>query len=306
MTWEGGGPSVVEPDLDTGIIETDVTAPSDASPGTYTVTATCSLDASITASATFTVLTGSENPGGTTEYYPAVELDPAEGPAGTSPVSVAGSEFNCLGVDLLWDGEPLDAAAATDGGEFATQVAVPTDAAEGQYTVRAQCAADPGTGAEATFTVTGAGEVPGTVTEPGVTDPGDTDPGITDPGDTDPGITDPGDTDPGITDPDDTDPGDTNPDGRNPPTTTTATPVGWVVGPSAVGVLLLAALGFGLLRHGHRGPRWVHEHISARLRPAAGSADVAEPPDPGPATHTVRLEPHPDNAGVQSIEEEPR
>ncbi|MGG8407836.1 hypothetical protein ACM614_15035 [Streptomyces sp. 12297] len=146
VTWEGGGPSVVEPDLDTGIIETDVTAPSDASPGTYTVTATCSLDASITASATFTVLTGSENPGGTTEYYPAVELDPAEGPAGTSPVSVAGSEFNCLGVDLLWDGEPLDAAAATDGGEFATQVAVPTDAAEGQYTVRAQCAADPGTG----------------------------------------------------------------------------------------------------------------------------------------------------------------
>ncbi|MER7466590.1 hypothetical protein [Streptomyces sp. NPDC097981] len=82
-----------------------------------------------------------------------------------------------------------------------------------------------------------------------------------------------------------------------------AVPVGLVVGSSLLGVALLAGLGGAFLTHRHRGPRWVHGHISSRLRPTAAATEVAEPSDSGPPTHSVRLEPHPD-PGDQTVEED--
>ncbi|MFE3581088.1 hypothetical protein [Streptomyces vinaceus] len=61
--------------------------------------------------------------------------------------------------------------------------------------------------------------------------------------------------------------------------------------------------GFVFLSHGHRGPRWVRDHVGSRLRPAPAATDVAEPSGTGPPTRSVRLEPQPD-PGDQTLKEE--
>ncbi|RSS80687.1 hypothetical protein [Streptomyces sp. WAC06614] len=101
--------------------------------------------------------------------------------------------------------------------------------------------------------------------------------------------------DPNVPDPPDPNlpnPPDSNPDGSS------AVPVGWVVGPSLLGVGLLAAVGAAMLSHRQRGPRWVHGHVSARLRPHSATTAVDGPPG-----HAVRLQPRAD-PGEQTVQEE--
>ncbi|AOR34649.1 hypothetical protein BFF78_29570 [Streptomyces fodineus] len=82
----------------------------------------------------------------------------------------------------------------------------------------------------------------------------------------------------------------------------TSTPVGWVVGPSAFGAVLLAvAAASVLLNHRHPGPRWVRKHISTKPRPGAETAALHQQPGTGSANRTVRFEPHAD-PGDQSLE----
>ncbi|WLW58089.1 hypothetical protein [Streptomyces sp. YU58] len=74
----------------------------------------------------------------------------------------------------------------------------------------------------------------------------------------------------------------------------TATPVGWVVGPSVFVALLLLALLFSLVSHRQRGLRWGRGHIHTALRPGAGTAELRQGRDGGSVSLSVRLEPHPD------------
>ncbi|MFD7835492.1 hypothetical protein [Streptomyces sp. NPDC059761] len=360
VTWEGSdNPSVVKADA-AGEFDTDVTVPSDASPGSYVVTALCTVNSKLEATATFQVTpepgptalaldpaegavqtsvtaTGSgfggctaddgqagtvtlswdgnplpdvtpaevtvDGDAFTAEFavpsdtdaadhtvtatcvgyeqisaeqrftvttapgpQPEVTLDPPALPFGGGSVTVSGSGFNCPEVALSWDGEEWDTVAPAEDGAFDTGFEVTPDTGGASYTVRAQCTDDPGVGAEAAFTVTGSGPVPPTPTPPT--------------------------PDPPTPTPDPT-----------PDATPVTVPVGLVVGSSLLGAALLALAGSAFLSHRHRGPRWVHEHVSSRLRPAPAATDVAEPSETGPPTRSVRLEPHPD-PGDQTLKEE--
>ncbi|MET9881676.1 hypothetical protein ABZZ20_00690 [Streptomyces sp. NPDC006430] len=295
LRWDNSPVEAVAPEqltVEDGTFTAGLPVPDDAAPGVHTITAVCVGYGEISAEAPFTV-----TPGAGTEQNPTVTLDPTSGPAGTARVTVSGSGFNCSTVDLLWDGEPLDTHAVSDDGTFTAALGIRPGAAEGDYTLLARCTAEPEQAAEATFSVTGP-------TRPGGTEPGGTQPGGTQPGQTEPGGTQPGQTDPGGADPGRTDPGDSTPIDVTPHSTNTTTPVGWVVGPSLLGVLLLAAAGFVFLSRAHRGPRWVHEHVSAQIRPTTAMTDLTEPDrDTDRPTRTVRLEPHED-PGDQTFEEE--
>ncbi|MFI5801081.1 hypothetical protein [Streptomyces sp. NPDC051677] len=74
----------------------------------------------------------------------------------------------------------------------------------------------------------------------------------------------------------------------------TAIPVGWMVGPSVFGAVLLLALLFFLVNHHQRGPRWVRDHIGTALRSGSRTVGLRERRDGGSVNRTVRLEPHPD------------
>ncbi|WP_327130540.1 hypothetical protein OG311_03320 [Streptomyces sp. NBC_01343] len=360
VTWEGDdNPSVVTAGAD-GEFETDVTVPSDATPDSHKVTARCTVNSKVRATADFQVtadtgptalvLDPADGPAGTsvavtgsgfdgctgdggeagsvtltwdggplpgatlaevpvdrgafaaefavpsdadaTDHtvaatcagyeqvsaeqrftvtgapvsQPEVKVDPASLPFGGGSATVSGSGFNCPEVALSWEGEQWDTVAPDEDGAFDTGFQVAPDAAEASYTVRAECTDDPGVGAEAAFSVTGEDPVTPTPTPPTPTPPTPTPTPTPDP-------------------------------------TPDTVPVGLVVGSGLLGAALLALAGYAFLGHRHHGPRWVHDHVSSRLRPAPAATDVAEPSETGPPTRSVRLEPHPD-PGEQTLREE--
>ncbi|MGW8781409.1 hypothetical protein ACWGNM_25600 [Streptomyces sp. NPDC055796] len=360
VTWEGGGdPSVVTADAG-GEFETEVTVPADAAAGSHEITALCTVNSKLRATADFEVtantgptdlalepaegpvgtsvaVTGSGFDGCTTDSgeagavtlawdgnplpdvappetpvdggaftaefavpsdaqpsdhtvtatcagdeqvsaeqsftvtaapgpRPEVRLDPPSLPFGGGSVAVSGSGFNCPEVALSWEGEQWDTVTPAEDGTFDTGFEVTPDTGEASYTVRAECTDDPGAGAEAAFAVTGGGPVPPTPTPPTPTPPTPT----------------------------------PNP---TPEPTPGTVPVGFVVGSSLLGAALLALAGYAFLGHRHHGPRWVHDHVGSRLRPAPAATDVAEPSETGPPTRSVRLEPHPD-PGDRTLKEE--
>ncbi|MGW2420142.1 hypothetical protein ACWC0C_12960 [Streptomyces sp. NPDC001709] len=197
------------------------------------------------------------------EGRPVLVLNPTAGEPGTA-VTATGSGFNCSKVDVVWDDNDTALAVTTVAGDgtFATDFQVPAGAPRATHTVRAACTPGSGTSAETGFTVTSVG--PNT--------------------------------------------SGTNGTGTPTPAPTTAptphsTPVAWVVAPSAFAAALLAlAAASVLLNHRHPGPRWVRKHISTQPRPGVGTADLRKQADTGPATRTVRLEPHAD-PGDQSLNE---
>lgn len=227
----------------------------------------------------------------------------------------------------------LTGADVLSEGTFAARFAVPADSAKTTYTVRAECAQEPYASDDADFTVTGTptdgtetgggnggnggngggntgettdgttgdttggtsgGTTGGTTgdttggTDGGTT--GDTTGGTT--GGTDGGTG--GGTDGGTTDGTSggTGGGDTGGTGGTHGGGTT--PVGLVIGPSALAAVLLLAGLFALANHRHRGPRWVRDHVRTTLRPGAGRADLYEHRDARSPDRTVRLEPHTD------------
>ncbi|WP_158710094.1 hypothetical protein [Streptomyces katrae] len=199
---------------------------------------------------------------------PEVTLDPPSLPFGGGSVAVSGSGFDCPEVALSWEGEQWGTVAPAEDGTFDTGFDVTPDTGEASYTVRAECTDDTGAGAEAAFAVTGAGPVPPTPTPPTPT-PTPSTPTPT----------------------------------PSPEPAPVTVPVGLLVGSVLLGAALLALAGSAYLSHRHRGPRWVHDHVSSRLRPAPAATDVAEPSETGPPTRSVRLEPHPD-PGDQTLKEE--
>ncbi|MEU9305887.1 hypothetical protein [Streptomyces sp. NPDC048269] len=282
LAWDGSPLPVAPPaeiTVEGGSFTAEVAVPSDADPEDHKVEATCVGYEQVSAEAPFNV---TDEP----ESQPEITLDPTSAPTGGDPVfvSVAGSGFDCSRVELLWDGEQRDTADAADDGTFTAQLEVPSDTSEAEYAVRGQCAEDPDVGAETVFTVTGPGPVPSS--SPSPTPPDTTSPP---PDPTTPVPTPDADADT------DTDT-DTNANAGT-------VPVGLIVGSGLLGAALLAAAGYVFLTPRSRGPRWVHDHISSRLRPAPAATDVAEYSDTGPPTHSVRLEPHPD-PGDQTLKEE--
>ncbi|MEV5968955.1 hypothetical protein [Streptomyces sp. NPDC051921] len=310
-------------------------------PGTYTLRAACSADASIYADAPFVV----EKP--THTANPALALSKEKGAVGDT-VQAKGTGFTCPDVRLQWDEEKQLATAAVDsGGTFAAQFTVPDGSEEGARTVRAVCTTPPDQYADAPFTVTpkGGGTDNGGTdnggtdnggtdnggtdnggtddggtdnggtddggtdnggTDDGGTDNGGTDDGGTDNGGTDNGGTDNGGTDNGGTDNGGTDNGGTDNGGGGGGSGGSATPVGVVVGSTSGLAFALAAAALVYFGRLHRGPRWVHKHVSTALRPATGATELTEDRAPGePPTHTTRLDPHPD-PGRQTLDEEER
>ncbi|MEU6863926.1 hypothetical protein ABZ924_11720 [Streptomyces sp. NPDC046876] len=165
LSWDGSPGLEVEPDpagIGQGGFTAEFDVPADTAAGDYTVTAQCVDDDTVNAVARFTVEAGpGPSPPSST---PRVALDPAEGPAGTSPVRVSGSGFDCREADVLWDGGSVETVSVDDDGTFATEFAVAAGEAEEQHTVRAQCADDAGVGDDEVFTVTAPG--PGPVPPP--------------------------------------------------------------------------------------------------------------------------------------------
>ncbi|MEW2414496.1 hypothetical protein AB0953_12330 [Streptomyces sp. NPDC046866] len=269
LSWDGIPALEVDPDpagIEQGGFTAEFDVPADTAAGGYTVTAQCGDDDTIRAEAPFTVEPGR---GPSPPSTPDVALDPAEGPAGTSPVRMSGSGFDCREVDVLWDGGSMETVGVDDDGTFTAEFAVPADGAEDRHTVRAQCTDDAAAGAEAGFTVTAPGPNPT------------------------PNPTPDGTTTPVPTPEPDPDPDDT-------------VPVGLVVGSSLLGAGLLAAAGLALLGRRPRGPRWVRGHVSARLRPLPAATAVTDTrEDRGSGTRTVRLEPHAD-PGERTVTEEDR
>ncbi|MEU9255010.1 hypothetical protein AB0D66_24550 [Streptomyces sp. NPDC048270] len=248
----------------------DVVVPADTAAGEHTVTAVCDRDDRIVATAAFTVADSAAEP--------AVSVAPTEGEAGTAQPVVSGSGFDCPEVELLWDGAVVALSAVAEEGAFATAIEVPAEEAAGVHALLVQCTGDPGRSAETVFTVTGSGPSPEPSQEPSPTDTGL----VPSPNPPTPGPPTPG------------------PPTPNPHSGGGTAPVGWVVGSGLLGAGLLAAAGAAFLAHRHRGPRWVHEHVSTRPRPSPGTTRVTGPPG-----HRVRLEPRAD-PGEQTVQEEDR
>ncbi|MFJ9578249.1 hypothetical protein ACIRQF_18010 [Streptomyces sp. NPDC101191] len=232
----------------------------------------------------------------------------------------------------------------SERGHFSYRETVPPNTTPDTYTFRAACSGDASRYADAPLTVTPTGggtdtggtdtggtdtggtDTGGTDTggtDTGGTDTGGTDTGGTDTGGTDTGGTDTGGTDTGGTDTGGTDTGGTDTGGTDTGGTDTggtgtggdsgggggggsATPVGVVVGSTSGAALALAAAAAAYFGRLHRGPRWVHKHVRAALRPATGATQLTEDRASGePPTHTTRLDPHPD-PGRQTLHEEER
>ncbi|MBT2545207.1 hypothetical protein J7E99_32015 [Streptomyces sp. ISL-44] len=269
LLWDGSAIGSAEVATGADGFTADITVPADATPEAHDVRAVCDRDDRIVATAPFTVDGGGSLP---PDQDPVVTLVPDEGQAGTAQPLLSGSGFNCSSVDLLWDGGTLGSSEVSEAGTFETRVQVAADEPTGDHAMLVRCASDPGQAAEASFTVTAPGPSP----EPETTGPGPTPSPV-------PSPVPPTPVPPTLT------PGDQS-----------STPVGWVVGSSLLGVGLLAAAGAAMLSHRQRGPRWVHEHVSTRLRPSPGTTDVIGPPG-----HSVRLEPRTD-PGEQTVQEEDR
>ncbi|MGQ4390046.1 hypothetical protein [Streptomyces sp. SAS_270] len=318
--WDGGnvGGFTTETQADAAF---DVPAKADA--GSHTVTAVC--DNGVSGKAPFTVTptdsgdgSGPTTPppgdghgttpppedghGTTPPPAPAIKVDPSEAERGTT-ISVDGSGFD----DCYTDDTPGSVDVSVDDtsistkdidpetGGFNVKIDVGSTATAGTHTVTATCN-DPSTiYAHTTFSVT---DTTTNGTDTGGNNTGGTnDSGGTNGGDT--GGTNGGDT--GGT-------GGGNTGGANAGTTgggthggDTSTPVGWVVGPSLFGALLLLGALIPLINHRQRGPRWARNHIRTSLRSTPGTADLREQHDSGSVNRTVRLEPHMD-PGDQSLE----
>ncbi|UQX04522.1 hypothetical protein [Streptomyces sp. RerS4] len=276
LAWDGSALAAVTPTeitVEEGGFTAAFVVPSDAEASDATdhaVTATCVGYEQVSAEQRFTVTTtvpGSE---------PEVSLDPASMEPGGGSVAMSGSGFDCPEVALLWEGEEWGTVATVEGGTFDARFDVSPDAAEASYTVRAECTDDRGVGAEAVFTVTGLAPVPTPTTPTPNPTPTTPDPNPVPSPDTDP---------------------DANPESVD-------VPVGLVVGAGLLGAALLALAGSAFLGHRRRGPRWVHDHLSSRPRPAPAATDVTEPSETGgPPTRSIRLEPHPD-PGDQTLQED--
>ncbi|WP_264201255.1 hypothetical protein [Streptomyces antimicrobicus] len=316
LYWEGEPVGSAEAARGADGFTADLTVPADEGPGEREVRAVCDRDDRFVATAYFTVVDSEPSP---PAEEAAVTLTPSEGEAGAAEPLASGSGFNCSNVDLLWDDEPLGSSEVSEEGTFEATLRIATDMPAGDHVLLARCTADPGTTAEATFTVTPTAATP---TDPDSTDPAPNPPEPPDPtvplppdpnvpNPPDPNVPNPPDPpdppDPNVPDVDPADPD--APDPPDPPDPNVpdvdlntdaggTVPVAWVVGPGLVGVGLLAAAGAALLAHRQRGPRWVHEHVRARLRPHTPTTDVEGPPG-----HSVRLEPRPD-PGEQTVREE--
>ncbi|MFD0368909.1 hypothetical protein [Streptomyces sp. NPDC127114] len=273
---------------ETGTFSEQITLADDIEPGDHRIRAVCVGYPGVSAEAPF-VVTGT-----TTEANPVLTVAPEQDVAGAT-ATVTGTGFTCTEAQLLWDGSEQLATATVDGsGDLGAAITVPDDAAEGAHTIRAVCVDYPEQYADAPFTVTPTG---------GGTDNGGTDNGGTDNGGTDNGGTDNGGTDNGGTDTGGTDTGGTDTGGGSGGSGGgSSTPVGVVVGGTSGAALALAAAALVYFGRLHRGPRWVHKHIRATLRPATGATALTETRQPGdPPTHTTRLDPHAD-PGRQRLE----
>ncbi|WP_093781771.1 hypothetical protein [Streptomyces sp. yr375] len=216
---------------------------------------------------------------------PDIALDPTSGSSGTS-VTVTGSGFPCSEVSVSWDDgdELVTGAKVSTEGDFEEDFDVPEGSSATTHTVRAACtqSADEYY-SDADFTVTG--------TESNSPSPGDSSNGGTESDGTNRESNGTGNGTTGATDPGAIG-GTGGGDGGG-----TAMPVGWVVGPSVFGALLLLGLLSSLMNHRQRGPRWVRDHISTALRSGSagsGTVELRERRDSDSANRTVRLEPHPD------------
>ncbi|MEU4352303.1 hypothetical protein [Streptomyces sp. NPDC023838] len=276
-------------------VPTDATA---ATVGPHDVTARCYKGAYATGATTSTsYATGTFTV--TAPADPEIILHPTEGAPETS-VTVSGSGFNCSYVDVAWDDTQLTGADVTsDAKTITTEFSVPTGSAETTHTVRAACTDYPDRSATADFTVTGSG-TNGTGTT-GETDNGSTTGNTT--GETNGSTTgnttgntngDSSGNTTGSTNGDTNGTGNVTGDTNGTNHGSTTIPTGWVVGPSLFGTLLLLAALVSLLNRRHRGPRWVHDHIRAALRPGAGTVALQERRDTGSANRAIRLEPHAD------------
>jgi len=177
ISFGGGTPTAVGTD-DNGLINASYTIPAAATPGVKTVTGT---SGSVTASTTFTVLPR------------VLTLTPSSGPGGTR-VMLTGSTMTHGGEILAGnldfnssDWNPAKISIDSAGTIFPTTLSVPTGLAPGTYTVQATdnggliaygqftvtkptITLNPTTGAiNTSFTVTGAGWLPGTITGSTVT-----------------------------------------------------------------------------------------------------------------------------------------
>ncbi|MFJ9806957.1 hypothetical protein ACIRTB_01770 [Streptomyces sp. NPDC101158] len=341
VSFDGTGVGGAVYDPDTQELDGSLTVPQDASPGTHPVTVTCAPEGT-SASASFTVTGGPD--GGTTTTDPppaedpALTLTPDHGSIG-DVIAVQGSGFAVCSprtVDLyIVDGPGIATGLpVSERGTFSYRETVPPNTTPDTYTFRAACSGDASRYADASLTVTptdggtdtGGTDTGGTDTggtDTGGTDTGGTDTGGTDTGGTDTGGTDTGGTDTGGTDTGGTDTGGTDTGGTDTGGTDTggtgtggdsgggggggsATPVGVVVGSTSGAALALAAAAAAYFGRLHRGPRWVHKHVRAALRPATGATQLTEDRASGePPTHTTRLDPHPD-PGRQTLHEEER
>ncbi|MBD0741415.1 hypothetical protein BG418_07925 [Streptomyces sp. CBMA152] len=282
LTWDGS-PLAVDPPTELTVADGSFTAkasvPSDADPtADHTVRAVCAGYPELAAEAHFKVTSPSPQPspptppptplGPSPTSNPHLTLDPTSLSTSGGSVEASGSGFNCPQVELSGDGQAVETVDTAADGTFDAQLSVQADSAEGRHTVRAQCATQTDVADEAVFTVTGDGPVP----SPPTPNPTTIVP---------------------------------NPTPNPSPGLDNAVPVGMVVGSSLFGVALLAAVGSAFFIRHHRSRGWAQGHIRCRLRPTtAPTTEVAEPPDSGPPTHSVRLEPHAD-PGDQTVEEDP-
>ncbi|RSS56378.1 hypothetical protein, partial [Streptomyces sp. WAC06614] len=168
LSWEGTGIGTAEAERGADGFTTGITVPATEGTGERAVRAVCDRDDRYVATAYFTVVDTEPPP---SEEEPALTLTPTEGQAGAAELLASGSGFNCSTVDLLWDDEPLGSSEVSEQGTFEATVEVGADAPPGDHTLLARCTSDPGTSAEATFTVTPAAPTP--------TDPTDTAPNPT-------------------------------------------------------------------------------------------------------------------------------
>ncbi|MGH8904333.1 MAG: FGLLP motif-containing membrane protein, partial [Egibacteraceae bacterium] len=118
--------------------EGSFTVPSDAQPGTHTVSSRCTDSTKTQDTENFEVTPP-----------PTLLLSPSSGPAG-SEVTASGSGYGLcsasdssdISIALLWDGDPLARVAGT-GGSFSGSFTVPRDAEPGTHTVAAACENNP-------------------------------------------------------------------------------------------------------------------------------------------------------------------